>query len=344
MNIEDLKQTLAQMADEVDPLDETNRLRGVEAKVTAARRRRVGASAGVVAAGAALALLVPGLVNGSPDSSDPSDTTSTTPSSTGSVLPVVEDKGLSFYTSPAGDTLLGESVGRPGERSVSLRVPAPTTDLAYQSVCWQRGIPVRGPEMYHVTINGRPIADISCGDEPPPGPLGSDGRFGSSPKANRTLWRGDLGVVPGEPVTLRVFLRPWQGAAGARPPQLGIALYAETGPIVRIHGLWLDRQQVVGGHTYRLVRSQITQVEGLSGRVSLDLPSAEAPLYVVKGVADVHGRYWTDSADSSSGISASTASSTSDLEPVGQRRSTMSIHLRRAPGALIYLLAYERID
>ena len=193
MNIDDLKQSLVRMADEVDPLDEKSRLRAVDAKVSAARQRRVGAGVGVVTAGAAMALVISVVVDGTTEATDPADTTPTT-SSTGSVLPVVEDKGVRFYTAPAGDTLVGESVGRPGQRSVTLRVVAPSTDLTYQSDCRRPGVAVPEQTMYSVTINGHPIVSSTCGEESG-GPLGPGGRFGSSPRANRTFWRDVIGVV-----------------------------------------------------------------------------------------------------------------------------------------------------
>jgi hypothetical protein len=337
MNIDDLRQTLSTMADEADSMDETSRLKAVDAKVARVRRQRIGGGVACAAVAAVVALVVPSLVNAGDDGPKPADNPST--NTTRTTLPTVEDKGARFYTSPAGDTLLGEAMGRAGARVVTLHVVPTTTDLSYRSVCWRL---VAGDQdgrlAYDVTVNGHPLVSASC-DTPDHGALAPDSRFGSGPSSNSNAWT-DVGVVPGKPMTLRISLR--QGVA--KPTQLGIALYADTGPKVRDHGVWLDQQVVVDGHTYQLVRRAFSQVQGLDGHLSLDLPQESAPLYLVYGVGHASGGYRTAGDGSGSSVDQGGPSTEGQLARRGQQVSRMSIHLRSEPGGLIYILAYRQLD
>jgi hypothetical protein len=341
MNTDELRQTLATMAEEVDPLDETSRLRAVDAKVVQLRRRRIGAGVAAVAVAAVAALMVPGLVSPGGDGPKPANHPST--HSPRTALPTIEDKGARFYTSPAGDTLLGEAMGRAGARVVTLHVVPTTTDLSYRSVCWRLvDRDGNGRLAYDVTVNGHPLVSASC-DTPDHGALAPDSRFGNSPSSNSNAWT-QAGVVPGKPMTLRISLRPGVAEhSAAKPTQLGIALYADTGPMVRDHGVWLDRQEVVDGHTYQLVRRTFNRVRGLDGNLRLDLPPAPAPLYLVYGVGQAHGGYRTTGDGSGSSVDQGGPSAAGQLARPGQQISRMSIHLRSSPGALIYLLAYRQV-
>ncbi len=330
MDIDDLRQTLATMADEVSSTDETNRLAKVEAKVRAARRQWVGVGAGVVAVAAVVGLLVPTLLNGGDDA----------PSAHHSQLPTVVDNGLTFYTSPAGDTLVGEAVGHPGDRVVTLTAIPTTTDLSYVSRCVEPAISHDSPT-YHVTINNKPILDSTCGDGT--GPAGPGTGFTSSPSGNSRAWKDYIGVVPGQPVTVRIFFE--RGTPNdSVPRQLGVALYADTGQQLRDHGVWFGQQTVFEGHTYRLVTRGFEQVKGVRGKLRLALPSAEEHLLVVYGVADVHSNYRTSSDGSGSSTRGGTGSSQDALAKPDQQAAHLSIRLHGKSGALIYLLAYQRID
>jgi hypothetical protein len=337
MNIDDLRQTLSTMADEADSVDETSRLRAVDAKVMRVRRQRIGSGVACAAVAAVVALVVPGVVNAGDDGPKPADNPTT--NTTGTKLPTVEDKGARFYTSPAGDTLLGEAMGRAGARVVTLHVVPTTTDLSYRSVCWRLVDYDRdGRLAYDVTANGHPLVSASC-DTPDHGALAPDSRFGNGPSSNSHAWT-DVGVVPGKPMTLRISLR--QGVA--KPTQLGIALYADTGPKVRDHGVWLDQQVVVDGHTYQLVRRTFGQVRGFDGHLTLDLPRESAPLYRVYGVGHARGGYRITGDGSGASVDQGGPSYQGELARPGQQVSRMSIHLRHKPGALIYILAYRQVD
>jgi hypothetical protein len=341
MNIDDLRQSLATISQEVDPLDEANRIAAVDALVVRARRRRVATGIGCATFVAVLALVAPNLLHTGDGGPRPANHPSTKRSA-GSVLPTVEDLGTRFYTSPAGDTLLGERMGRPGQRAVTLRVVPTTTDLSYRSLCWGLRSP-GGRLAYDVSADSSPLKSSSC-DAQPYGPLGPDTRFGSSPRANRDGWR-TVGVVPGKPIRFRVSLRPGvHPGSAASPIQLGIAVYADTGPVVHDHGVWFAREVVVDGHTYSLVRRRFGDVAGVRGHLRLDLPRAPRPLYVVYGVASAHSSY--DLEGDSSGAHSATAgpSSTGEMARLGQQTAHLRVRLHRRPGALIYVLAYERTD
>jgi hypothetical protein len=342
MNIDDLRQTLTTMADEVHSLDETSRLRAVDAKVARVRRQRIGAGVACAAAATVVGLVVPGLVN--PGGGGPKPANHPTTHSPRTSLPTIEDKGARFYTSPAGDTLLGEAMGRAGAHVVTLHVVPTTTDLSYRSVCWRLVDRDRdGRLAYDVTVNGHPLVSASC-DTPDHGALAPDSRFGNSPSSNSNAWT-NAGVVPGKPMTLRISLRPGvAGQSAAKPTQLGIALYADTGSMVRDHGVWLDRQEVVDGHTYQLVRQAFSRVRGLVGHLSLDLPRESAPLYLVYGVGHARGGYQTAGDGSGSRVDQGGASTEGQLSRPGQQVSRLSIHLLHTPGSLIYILAYRQVD
>jgi hypothetical protein len=332
MNVDDLRQTLATMASEVDPSSDANRLQAVDAKVASARRRRVGAGVAVVAVAAVAGLLLPNLVGGSDKA----------PTATHSQLPTVEDNGVSFYTSPAGDTLLGEKMGQPGDRSVTLRVTTTTTALAYQSVCVQSG-PPSGDPVYSVMINGESIADRSC--DGTTGPVKPTGTFGLTPSANSHYWAHTLRVVPGQPMTLRAFVTPGTDVRESPPMQLGISLYAKTGPMVQEHGIWLAQQAVSDGHAYKLATTAFKQVNGRTGRQHLDLRSLSKPLYLVYGVASVHQHYRLD-ADGSGLSSQGGGSALTQVSTPGQKTAHVSIRIRgdKEPGALIYIAAYQQVE
>jgi hypothetical protein len=332
MNIDDLKQTLSSMADEVDATDGPDRLRAIDGLVRSARRQRVSVGLGVVAVAAVGGLLVPTVLNGGDGP----------PAASHSQLPTIEDNGVRFYTSPAGNMLLGEKVGTPGQRSVSLRVTPTTSDLSYQSLCKQPGDD-SGKLVYNVTINGKDIASQSCNNTGEPVDAGS--RFGFSPRGNIRFWRNDAGVVPGRPMTLRITARPGaRTTPGSAPIQLGIALYAMTGPTVEDHGVWFGQQAVYAGHTYQLESRTFRRVDGLRGQVELALPAPDDRLLITYGVADVHSSYRLTADQSGADHSGGGGSELQSLSRPGQRSALLGIRIHGKPGAVIYVLAYRQVE
>jgi hypothetical protein len=340
MNIDELRQTLSTLAEEVDSVDAPTRLQAIDAKVVRVRRQRIVAGVACAAVAAVVGLVVPGLVGSGGDGPEPANNPTTSPSRT--TLPTVEDEGTRFYTSPAGDTLLGEAMGPTGARVVTLRVVPATTDLSYRSVCSQPGPSPDGKLVYDVTINGKPVKSASC-DGPLQSPLGPDTSFGFNPRVNRDAWRTDVGIVPGKPITLRVSLKPVVTPSRAATTRLGIALYADTGPMVHDHDVWLHRETVVNGRTYELVRRAFGRVHGLDGHLRLDLPRATAPLYLEYGVGHARGDYRFYGDGSGSYVDKGGPSSEGQLARPGQQMSRMSIHLHTRPGAIIYILAYRQV-
>ncbi|MDX6366630.1 MAG: hypothetical protein QOK30_1706 [Nocardioidaceae bacterium] len=340
MNIDELRQTLSTMAEEVDSVDAPARLRAVDAKVVRGRRQRIGAGVACAAVAAVVGLVVPGLVDAGGDGPRPANNPTTSTSET--TLPTVEDKGTRFYTSPAGDTLLGEAMGRTGSRSVTLRVVPATSDLSYRSVCWQPDPSRTGRLVYDVSVNGKPVTSTSC-DRRPFGPLGPDSSFGSgSPRANISSWR-DLGVVPGKAMTVRLSVRPDISARTADSTQLGVAVYANTGARDQTFGVWTPKETVTGGHTYKRVNRVFRVVLGRRGHLRLHLNDVGQPLYVVYGVGRAHSAYDLRG-DTSGGYSASAGpSSYGELSTPGQRAAHASVRLHGEPGAVLYILVYRQV-
>jgi hypothetical protein len=342
MNIDELRQTLSTMAEEVDSVDARTRLRAVEAKVVRVRRQRIGAGVACAAVAAVVGLVVPGLVDaGGGDGPKPANNPTTVTQHT-SVLPTVEDKGTRFYTSPAGDTLLGEAMGRIGSRSVTLRVVPATSDLSYRSVCWQPDPSRTGRLVYDVSVNGKPVSSASC-DGRPFGPLGPDSSFGTgSPRTNIAGWR-DVGVVPGKAMTVRLSLRPDISARTARSTQVGVAVYANTGARDQTLGVWTPKETVTGGHTYKRVNRVFREVYGRRGHLRLHLNDVGRPLYVVYGVGRAHSAYDLRG-DTSGGHSASAGpTSYGELSSPGQRAAHASVRLHGRPGAVLYIVVYRQV-
>jgi hypothetical protein len=340
MNIDELRQTLSTMAEEVESVDAPTRLRAIDAKVVRVRRQRIGAGVACAAVAAAVALVVPGLVDAGGGGPRPANNPTTSTSRT--TLPTVEDKGTRFYTSPAGDTLLGEAMGRTGSPSVSLRVVPATSDLSYRSVCWQPDPSRTGRLVYDVSVNGKPVASSSC-DGRPFGPLGPASSFGNgSPRTNIAGWR-DVGVVPGKAMTVRLSLRPDISARTADATQLGVAVYANTGPRDQTWGVWTPKETVTGGRTYTRVNRVFRGVVGRRAHLRVHLPQVKKPLYVVYGVGLAHSAYDL-TGDTSGGHSATAGpSSYGELSTPGQRMAHASVRLHGKPGAVLYILVYRQV-
>ena len=341
MNIDELRQTLSTMAEEVDSIDAPTRLRAVDAKVVRVRRQRIGAGVACAVVAVVVGLVVPGLLDAGGDAPKPANNP-TTATHHAPVLPTVEDKGTRFYTSPAGDPLLGEAMGRTGSRSVTLRVVPATSDLSYRPVCWQPDPSRTGRLVYDLSVNGKPVTSASC-DGRPFGPLGPDSSFGTgSPRANIAGWR-DVGVVPGRAMTVRLSLRPDISARNADSTQMGVAVYANTGARDQIFGVWTPKETVTGGHTYTRVNRAFRKVHGRRGHLLLHLNDVGRPVYLVYGVGRAHSAYDLRG-DTSGGHSASAGpSSYGELSTPGQRVAHASVRLHGKPGAVLYILVYRQV-
>ncbi|MEP6665806.1 MAG: hypothetical protein ABJA81_05105 [Nocardioidaceae bacterium] len=348
MNIDDLKQSLAVMADDVHDLETTDRLAGIDHKVKT-KRRTVVTGAAFVAAVMITAIVVTPNVTGNGDTNPPAtDQTASNPDKTGvtkTSLGTVNDHETLFYTEPAGATLIGHVVANAGDRTVSLVVTPSTLDLAWTDVCWDPGGNNKGRASSNTSVNGHPLGASSCSGAPD-GPLVAQGNFGDSPAVNEASWRS-LGVKVGQPTTITMRLDTRHGSGDQ--PQLGFAVY-ERGEQRQEQGLWFEGQVVRNGHTYQAMSWTISDLSGLPRTtINLDLPESVYPLYVVAGAEHLNGRLVLSENDDTSVVFRA------GLTDAGGRTGDMvssSEHFVTAVGrsdngattGRIYLIAYVRID
>jgi hypothetical protein len=356
MNLDDLKHTLTEMAEDVRGHEPAVRLTGVNDKLNAARRRRAtGAGIGVAAVVAVLSLVLPDVFSESPNRSpSPAGRTTTsaptpnhqrTHTSGGIVdtlLPTVVDKGVVFYRSPAGDALIGEAVGTPGQTSLALTVTPTTRDLAFVEFCWRR--PQGGAAVnINATFNAKQAFGSSC-DSDRRGPLGPEITFGSDPRVNARGW-GNLGVDPGEAMTVRLAVPPRsRQLARTDQVQLGLAVYANTGPTVVDHGMTIPTQAVFDGHSYELVDRAVKNFNGFHGRIDLRLPPAGSRRFAEAGVRSVHGPYVEVGPGGIRGGSSRGGGASEVGSPLGpgQRVARAAVHSRKDPSGQLYLLIYQQ--
>ena len=355
MNLDDLKQTLTTMADDVQVQDPAARIAGVNDKLRGARRgKAVGAGVGVAAAATVLAVAVPSVFSRAPDQgSGPAERgeqvnteESTTPERDGilaTVLPTVEDHGAVFYSEPGGDTLIGEAVGEPGQTSVTLTVTPQTQDLAYVAFCWQSGVGSSDAVDFSSFVNGRPISGSECGARY--GPLQPDVRLSPDPQANSRRWQ-HMGVTPSDPMTFKIAVPVSQRReAEEAGVQLGVGLYANTGPRIKDSGVTIPTEAVFAGHSYTLVDRKFTSFVDHQGEIDVPLPASTSPLYVVSGVRGVSSRYVVTGPNNT--LNKSMVGGASEFSsPVrrGQQVATVKVRSPEDAEGQLYLLIYERID
>ncbi len=354
MNLDDLKQTLTTMADDVQVQDPVARIAGVDDKLRAARRRKAAAAGvGAAAAAAVLAVGVPSVFSAAPDQgTGPAErgervnSEEPTKRDRGGIiatsLPTVEDNGAVFYSEPGGDTLIGSAAGEPGQTSVTLTVTPETQDLSYVQFCWQPGVEISDPVDYSSFLNGRPNTGSGC--DARYGPLQPEIQFSDDPEVNSLGWQ-HMGVTPGEPMTFRIAVPPSQRqVARDVGVQLGFALYANTGPRIDDNGVTIPTEAVFAGHSYTLVDREFTSFADHRGRIDLRLPSSVSPLYVVFGVRGVSSRYVMAGPDGAVGNMGGGASEASSPLRMGQQVATVTVRSPEDPEGRLYLLIYERTD
>ncbi len=280
MNTEELKQSLAAMADDVRDHGSDERLAGVDHKL-ALRRRTTMLGAGLAAAVAVTAVVAaPSLLDAGGGDAGITDATPTSPVRTHDareipVLPTIEDNGQRFFISPAGNRLLAHQVGDEGVNQVLLRFTPPTTNLLMSRLCTAGdGASLHGNDFpaMHVTVNGHEVSVESCGGDLSGPPGVNLGPYGYTKAENAKFWRG-LGVRPGEESVIRLVLR--RGVGGPRmtidQAQLGVAMYAYNAPSVVKHGIEFDKVTEWDGQLYRLTAIRFDRVSGGEALVRADL-------------------------------------------------------------------------
>lgn len=130
-----------------------------------------------------------------------------------------------------GVELVHGVVGKRGQSRLVSTFTVGDTNLEWADVC---DLPSAQPYMANgplimASVNGRLFNGTGCvtGDSTL---SGRDMSFGDQPGTNRRGW-AQLGVRPGDTVTVRVWLETASGKRITRPDvRLGFALYERTGP------------------------------------------------------------------------------------------------------------------
>ncbi len=356
MRLDELKQAMETIAHDVEPVDRQEYQQAVDGRVRARRHHRA-VGAGVLAAAAVLAALVviPNVVDDAtptPPSDKDNKVVDKGDEDPGTTLPTVTEKGVVFYTQPAGAGLVGHAVSDPGQRSITFSVTPTTLDLAWSDDCWDPEVKgVRKGADYRMLVNGKFVMGSRCAGSPS-GPIEPGGSFGGgSPIQNAAGW-AKYGLKVGEPfeVTLKLDGTGRNSYRHGVAPQLAAAIYTR-GPEELINGVWVSEERVYEGHLYRAVAWEFGKVvDGRRSRVTLDLPPSDDKLYVESGADHVRGALVLSSGPHGGRTSfqpgVSMGGSNGDL--ISPDRGSVSVsgwgRGDSPASATIYVVAYELVE
>jgi hypothetical protein len=193
MRTDELRNLLHDHGDEVHDVGTPARIGAVRDRVRIVRRRRAAvAGGGVVAAVAAVALTVVPSGAPSPGPAEPGPT---------EVDGYTKD-GVIFPAEANGRQLLGAQVGGRGESELVFTAPAPEAepDLQISPVCYG---PAADEHAVSVSVNGTFMFGVTCEANRPVDPSGEG--FSATGEIEEAF--AGLGLTPGEPMTVRVWLR-----------------------------------------------------------------------------------------------------------------------------------------
>ncbi len=361
MRLDELKQAMGTIAEDLDSVDRQAYQRAVDDRVSARRRHRV-VGAGLVAAVAVLAAVVvtprlmpdttpPIATDNSNEDGDKSRVGKSNKDVDTTSLPTLTDNGTVFYTQPAGATLIGHAVSDPGQLSLTFTVTPTTLDLAWSDFCWDPAIKNYGEGAgYRMLVNGQFFGGSDCGGLPY-GPIEPMSSFDGSPTQNAAAW-AKYGVRVGAPFEVTLKLNGTGKASYRRgvAPQLGVAIFTNA-PEELINGVRVDMQQIHKGRLYRAVAWEFGEVvDGRRSAITLELPASDHKLYVESGADHVRGALVLDSGSPLSRHSfnpgVSSGGSSGDL--VSPERGSISIFgwgRNDSPATgTIYMIAYELVE
>lgn len=284
MRLDQLKDSLADLAEEV-PTDESYaRLSGVNDKIARARRQRQWGTAAVVVAAVLAVIAIPSVVIRGDKADRP-----TPPTATDEGLSTIEEKGIAFYTDAAGSKLIGHIVTDEGASTGQITVVPETLDLAWSADCYldmpERQVDQKRLVWLDLRVNGRDLGSQSCGGRPADSaPLEAGSYFGanSSPAANERGW-ADLGTGVGESMTFELEIR------GARDlvaeAQVAAGLY-ERGSYSQHSGVWLADRETWSGADYEFVGLRIADFERTPSVVTENLSEPDGGTIARIGLVD----------------------------------------------------------
>ena len=269
MNLDDLRRELRTRAAEPGPTSMSDRLSGVQSKVSAARRRKA------VASGAAtlVTLTVVGFaatqIVGAGDGDETADA---------ELVQMPEELN--------GDLQIAARYNE-GAGDLSWTVPLDDLDVVTRTTCVLpagAALPnAAAPVMLSWTIEGsdseRPgTYSTQCG-------VGDDPGVSSLGPATRGDWH-DLGVRRGDEIQIEVRLEQEARPIEVSGAQFGIALYDKTGDRRTSDGVELPVLLDVGDETYELRdfrTRRLAESEGRERVLRLRTPESDAPIAVIYG-------------------------------------------------------------
>ncbi|MBA3991129.1 MAG: hypothetical protein H0X54_08850 [Propionibacteriales bacterium] len=358
MRLDDLKQAMDTIALDVEPVHRQEYQQAVDGRVRARRRYRAVAAGALGAAAVLAAAVVAPTVMDDASPTPPSDkdngVVDKSDGDLGTTLPAVTEKGVVFYTQPAGARLVGHAVSDPGQRSITFSATPTTLNLAWSAECWDPLVTgVGNGAGYRVLVNGKFLEGGSpCAGGSPDGPIQPGGSFGGGSRTQNAAGWAKYGVKVGEPfeVTLKLDDTGENSYRQGVAPQLAAAIFTR-GPADLISGVWVDRENVHEGHLYRAIAWEIGRVvDGRRARVVLGLPASDHKLYVESGAEHVRGALVLSSGPQGGRTSFQPGVSSGGLsgDLVSPERGSVSISgwgRRGSPASgTIYVVAYERVE
>ncbi|MGW5240554.1 hypothetical protein ACWEOW_16615 [Monashia sp. NPDC004114] len=300
MNLTDLREELALLADDLQPAP-AELSTGVARKVARTKRRRaVGAAAAACAALVVTGVAVAGslgrpaapVVPAAPVSSGPMLGADgmpfrAVPQSRGDV---VRD-GLRYRATVADNHLAVASIGERGQSSVTLTWTPTTTRMALTADCWLPGVDDRTAQRAwaYFVLDGRRLFGSSCASATPSGDLPSS-------TATPEPGKGWPELTVGRPVTVSVVVVDQKTNQPVTAPSLRVAGAAydlgeqvevvdpTTGAVVAE----LPRVREYGGYLYRL-DGQVSVASFRPRQWIVEATPANAPFLVTYGSAGVGG-------------------------------------------------------
>jgi len=358
MRLDDLKQAMDTIALDVEPVHRQEYQQAVDGRVRARRRYRAVAAGALGAAAVLAAAVVAPTVMDDASPTPPSDkdngVVDKSDGDLGTTLPAVTEKGVVFYTQPAGARLVGHAVSDPGQRSITFSATPTTLNLAWSAECWDPLVTgVGNGAGYRVLVNGKFLEGGSpCAGGSPDGPIQPGGSFGGGSRTQNAAGWAKYGVKVGEPfeVTLKLDGSGKSSYRHGVAPQMGAAIFTR-GPAELVNGVWVSKERVYEGHLYRAVAWKFGKVvDGRRSKITLDLPASDHKLYVESGADHVRGALILDHGPQQIQTwfqpGVSTGGSGGDLVSPERGRVSVSAwgHKDSPATATIYVVAYERVE
>jgi len=278
MRLEELRSELHAQADRAGDVPMVNRLEQVQGRVHHIRRRRATVTAaGAVAVVALAALAVVPPLHSERSAPGPA-------SGTAKAAHADHPNPWVWRQTVGGDTLALGAVGERGQSTVRKTFVPDETDLSFSAFCDIARRPGAGSGlMMSYSVNGNELGGTGCNDSSD-ATGGTFGYFKAAAAGNREAW-GDLGVRPGRPVTVRLWVENKHRKRVELPDlRLGFALYERTAPRVFQDGVMIPELRDWAGRTYALADYTTQRLTRRQRSATLSVPASDQPRLFTSGL------------------------------------------------------------